>query len=101
MKNSEYFQSRCVSLHFLFPYHIELNDNLLQIPMAIMQYFSQRFKEKKSVDSKYGQEALTDDCTFKPELLNIPNSRNSHQRKWSETLSHVYHEDNIFSDQFR
>ena len=69
--------------------------------MAIMQYFSKQLREKKTVDPNNGHEALTETYNLKPEFLSIPNTKYSHQRKWSETLSHIYHEDNIFPDHFR
>ena len=68
--------------------------------MAIMQYFSKRFQKKKTVDTQIGHETLTGDYKLNPEFINTPTNRCS-QRKWSETLSHICNEDNIFPDQFR
>ena len=71
----------------------------LQIPMAIMQFFTKRFQKKKDLDQQVGLEKLTCDCEPKVDILRVPNRRGS--RKWSETLSTIYTEDNIFQNQFR
>ena len=92
----------CALIHVNTSKIIILTENVyltLQIPMAIMQFFTKRFQKKKDLDQHVGLEKLTCDCESKVDVLKAPHMRGS--RKLSETLSTIYTEDNIFQSQFR